>query len=253
MKYGERVLKRGLTGADVEELQIRLAGFRGTVPDGQFGPGTEMQVMEFQRSYMGIRSPSGRADGNTMHAIDALARQYPLDFDALRCTCGECEGFGNGKHKGKYRSGKPRIEAYHRYEYPGIHRMLLWSVRAAFSLFPEEPFVITSGYRCSIHNKQKGRTSTNHHGKAIDFDIPLKADESKQDDMWRCDEIRGVLVERSYAQIGWSANNRKALEPSYIAPTWIHLDVRCYQPKYLKKRFFCQDPDSLDKIQKIHI
>ncbi len=49
MEYGQRILKRGLTGPDVEELQIRLAGFRGTIPDGEFGPGTELQVFQFKR------------------------------------------------------------------------------------------------------------------------------------------------------------------------------------------------------------
>jgi hypothetical protein len=33
-RAGERDLRRGCRGADVEALQIRLAGFRGTVPDG---------------------------------------------------------------------------------------------------------------------------------------------------------------------------------------------------------------------------
>jgi len=43
MEYGDRELKKGTKGLDVRELQIRLAGFRGTMPDGDFGPGTELQ------------------------------------------------------------------------------------------------------------------------------------------------------------------------------------------------------------------
>ena len=31
---------------------------------------------------------------------------------------------------------------------------------------------VTSGYRCHSNNKKKGRTSTNHMGKAIDAKIP---------------------------------------------------------------------------------
>ena len=34
MAYGDRELARDSRGADVVELQMRLAGFRGTVPDG---------------------------------------------------------------------------------------------------------------------------------------------------------------------------------------------------------------------------
>ena len=43
MEDGARELQKGTKGLDVRELQIRLAGFRGTMPDGDFGPGTELQ------------------------------------------------------------------------------------------------------------------------------------------------------------------------------------------------------------------
>src|SRR5688572_27282548 len=105
MEYGTRELKRGSEGPDVEELQVRLSGFRGTAPDGDFGPGTERQVMEFQRDYMKLSQPHGRADGDTLRAIDQFADKFPLEFDRLRCPCGECGGFGRGKSRGEYRPG----------------------------------------------------------------------------------------------------------------------------------------------------
>ncbi|WP_456428979.1 peptidoglycan-binding protein [Rhodocaloribacter sp.] len=246
MTYGERVLQRGAKGEDVEELQLRLAGFRGTVPDGDFGPLTEMQVMTFQRDVMGLAAPTGIADGDTLRTIDAFAEAFPLDFDALRCPCGVCAGFGQERFKGSYRAGRPHVEAFHRYEYPGIHRMLLWAVRAVFFYLPRYRFLITSGYRCGVRNRQTGRTSTNHHGKAIDIDVARKPGEDKRDDMNRCDEIRGVIVRRSNAQLGWLTPNMKALEPARIAPTWVHYDVRNYAPKYLDDRFFCTDAATLD-------
>ena len=52
MTYGDSILKKGGKGDDVVELQMHLAGFRGTVPDGDFGPGTELQVVKFQKDYM---------------------------------------------------------------------------------------------------------------------------------------------------------------------------------------------------------
>jgi hypothetical protein len=61
-------------------------------------------------------------------------------------------------------------------------------------------------------------------------------------------ELRGILVKKSNAQIGWSGKNRKAPEPSDIAPTWIHYDVRCYQPQYLDDRFFCINIKTLDNL-----
>jgi hypothetical protein len=245
-RYGDRIIKKDHKGKDVVELQLRLSGFRGTVPDGDFGPGTELQVVSFQRDYMNLNAPTGVADMATMDAINDFAAKYPIDFDKLRCPCGECEGFGQGKFKGKYRTGKAKIEAYYRYEYPGMHRMLLWAVRALFFYNSNHGFIITSGYRCSVNNKIKNRSSTNHHGKAIDIDVPLKPGEDKRDDMNRSNDIRGRLVELSNAQIGWHGKNRKSLEPENIAPTWIHYDVRSYERKYLSADFFCTDLETLD-------
>jgi putative peptidoglycan binding protein len=244
--YGERELKKDLTGEDVIELQVRLAGFRGTLPDGKFGPGTELQVARFQTDYMNLSKPTGVADQETMDAIDAFAEQFPIDLEALKCPCGVCNGFGQSKFKGRYRTAKPKIEAYYRYEYPGVHRMLLWAVRSLFLYMKELDFIFTSGYRCSVNNEQKKRSSTNHHGKAIDLDVSLKPGEDKRDDMNQCEMIRGLLVERSNAQIGWTANNRKSLEPANIAPTWIHYDVRSYDRRYLGDRFFCTTLEELD-------
>jgi len=247
MRFGEQDLVRNDQGPMVEELQIRLAGFRGTIPDGKFGPGTELQVMEFQRNYMRVGRPSGIVDHDTFIKLDEFADGYPINFDALKCPCGECDGFGNGRFRNRYRSNCPHTEAYYRYEYPGLHRMLLWAVRALEFYYPNETFIITSGYRCHDRNLQKKRTSTNHHGKAIDLDIALMPNEDKRDDMQRCDDIRGKLVETASAQIGWDAHNRKSLEPAYIAPTWVHYDVRNYnRRKYLADRFFCRSQEQLD-------
>jgi len=253
MEYGTREIRKQHKGADVEELQIRLAGFRGTVPDGDFGPGTELQVVAFQRDYMGDPRPSGVVDKATMEAIDDFGKRYPLDFKALKCPCGVCGGFGRGLFPRSYRKERPKVEAFFLYEYPGIHRMLLWALRALMFRMPEHAFSITSGYRCSERNKQRGRSSTNHHGKAVDVDVPLGSGEDKRDDMTRCDRIRGRLVELSNAQIGWGAPNRKSLEPSNIAPTWVHYDVRNYERKYLQDRFFCRNERELRGPGRIRI
>lgn len=253
MEYGKRVIQKGHKGRDVEELQIRLAGFRGTLPDGDFGPGTQLQVVVFQRDFMGITTPSGVVDRPTMKAIEKFGKKYPIDFKVLKCPCGVCKGFGRGLFPRSYRKNRPKVERFFKFEYPGIHRMLLWGVKATFFYMPEYNFSINSGYRCSARNKQKNRRSTNHHGKAIDLDVRLKPGEDKRDDMVRCNIIRGKLVELANAQIGWGARNRKALEPSNIAPTWVHYDVRQYARKYLKKRFFCKNEKELIGPYHIHI
>jgi len=244
--YGERVLEKGSKGPDVVELQIRLAGFRGTTPDGSFGSGTELQVQKFQEDYMKMSSPTRIVDRETFRAIDDFAKRYPINFAQLKCPCGQCSGFGQGRFKGRYTPGGEGQEKFNRYEYPGIHRMILWASRAVFFYLPEHKFKFSSGYRCSVDNQQNNRTTTNHHGKAVDLDIALQPNESKRDDRDKCDAVRGRIVELSNAQVGWGAKNRKALEPSDVAPTWVHYDVREYEPKYLRDEFFCQDPAGLN-------
>lgn len=249
MKFGERTLQRGEKGADIEELQLRLAGFRGTVWDGDFGPGTELQVITFQKDYMDMKTPTGIVSDDTLAAIHRFAQTYSINFETLKCPCGECDGFGQNRFRNKYQTGKPKIEAYYRYEYPGIHKAVLNTFRAAQFYATQAGFDIpypTSGYRCWVNNAQKNRQSTNHMGKALDIDFPLKPTEDKRDDCNRCDAVRGLLVEKCGFQTGWNANNRKALEPAHIAPSWIHMDVRCYSGKYLDDKYFAKNIQALD-------
>lgn len=102
MEYDDREFQRDCEGPEVAELQLRLSGFRGTMPDGEFGPGTERQVINFQRDYTRMPQPNGKADAETLRAVDKFADAYPFDFGKLKCPCGQCAGFGSGKDKGVY-------------------------------------------------------------------------------------------------------------------------------------------------------
>jgi hypothetical protein len=257
VKFGERIIERGMDGPDVETLQIVLSGFRGTIWDGIFGAGTELQVMTFKRDYMGIDAPDGTVNNDMMESLIKFGNAYPLNWNILKCQCGECGGFGQGRFKDEYRDDKA-LERYHKYEYPGIHKAILWAQKAAHFYLKThtdfgEYFTETCGYRCHIHNALQNppRTSTNHMGKAIDADVvgvptdPVNETDYSRFDMGRSNEIRGMLVERSYAQVGWYGRNRKSLEPEKYAPTWIHWDVRSYERKYLENRFFIESEDEL--------
>lgn len=233
------IIKLGDINSKVREIQIVLSGFNGTVWDGIFGPNTERQVKQFQKDYMNVY-PDGVVGDKTFEAIEKFNDEYKVDFIDLRCPCGHCNGFGNGLYQGEYNNSH-KIERYHMYEYPGIHKVILWTSKA-FRFYIKKIYgydcVYSSGYRCSINNKQKGRTSTNHCGKAIDLDIVHSGD--KRQDMIICDNSRKKISTLSNIQIGWNDFNVKSFEPSYIAPTWIHMDVRCYDRRYLQDEFFIQ-------------
>lgn len=249
MIFDSENLSRGSKGVAVEELQIRLAGFRGTSWDGDFGPGTELQVITFQKEVMKAENPDGLVGPKVFAALENFAKEFPVDFKPLKCPCGECEGFGKGQFKDQYREGKPEIEAYHLFEYPGIHKAILQSYRAAqyYAKDPDfGPPFLTSGYRCHVNNKNKGGKSTNDMGKALDCDFTLKEGDDKRDDANRCDKFRGLLVEKSNFQIGWNGGNKKSLEPSNIAPTWVHMDVRSFSKKFLQEKYFVTTEQELD-------
>jgi hypothetical protein len=272
MKFGERSLRINSKGRDVQELQLRLAGFAGTVWDGDFGKKTKNQVVTFQREFMNIANPTGIVDTDTYTALDIFANQFSIDFGVLGCPsktgsnselC-ECQGFGGQRFKKLYkirggltwsRTGNQTFhERLHQYEYPGIHKAVLHTYRAFLFYAPDTKFKsprITSGYRCHINNtKPSKRGSTNHMGKAMDFSFNARTTRDKRN---ICNDARDLLVEKSNCQIRWNKRNQKALEPGFpargrefIAATWVHLDVRQYDDKFLQDHFFVASEKELD-------
>lgn len=72
-----------------------------------------------------------------MEWIEDFAAQHPFDFEQLHCRCGQCAGCGSCRSKAVYRDSTYQ-EQFHQYEYPGMHRMLLWAVRALFHYMPDQ-------------------------------------------------------------------------------------------------------------------
>ena len=130
---------------------------------------------------------------------------------------------------------KPHFEAYNKYEYPGIDLTLMWAVRALMHRADIPEIQITSGYRCWDHNKQTGRTSTNHMGKAVDFfSIGRGRHNGNAKEKIECDEcrrIRNIGIDECGFQAGWKRTNRVSFEmPHHGAYTWIHIDTRNIPP-----------------------
>ena len=87
-------------------------------------------------------------------------------------------------------------------------------------------------------------------GKAMDFSFDVGRGQNKQN---VCNDARDLLVQKSNCQIRWNKKNHKALEPGepgigreFTAGTWVHLDVREYDDKYLLDHFFAKNMAELD-------
>ena len=99
-----RTLKRGDSGADVRELQIRVAGWAADSPskthvavDGVFGAQTEAAVKRFQRAYGltvdGIVGPQTQAVLNSLEKSDGSTKH----FNWSEFYSNDGKGFSGGK------------------------------------------------------------------------------------------------------------------------------------------------------------
>lgn len=248
-------------GPLVEEINIRLMGFGGTVlgphPMDKFTSKTESAVKQFQRDYMKV-SPTGNVCAAVLRSIDAFGLAYPVDLPAMRCRCGHCgpARWGNGRTDSEISLVRKGTHVIQGIEHPGMHRGILWMLKAA-QFYTEMVGVplgykylkVSSAYRCWEDNRQhphptkapSGRRSTNHMGKALDILFSTTAHPSQQcENEDKVDEIRKKIFLKYFgATLGWiKDSNLPALEPRDIADTWIHIDIREYHPRYLHDKFF---------------
>jgi GH24 family phage-related lysozyme (muramidase)/LysM repeat protein len=250
-------IKLGDTGPLIEELNIRLTGFGGTILPpkklNEYTTQTENAVKQFQRDYMGV-AETGRACGAVLSALDAFAKKYPLPLAQMKCKCGKCAGFGNGyvdSEKAKYY--KKKDTPYTGTEYPGMHRCLLWMFRAALFYVGDKDksleysyLDVSSAYRCWHDNKKHSRHTTNHMGNALD--VRFKHGNAPG----RCDgtvlqTLRDkIFIKRLGGQMGWAKPNRLSLEPADIAPSWVHFDVREYATEYKQDRYYATTQGGAD-------
>ncbi|WP_103864611.1 PAAR-like protein [Aquimarina sp. I32.4] len=254
---GKHCIKLGAENKLIEEINIRLCGFGGNVPSKRFTIRTKDMIKQFQKDYMKI-TPTGKICGDTLKSIDKFEKKYTIEFDQIKCNCGTCDGFGKGLYPEQKQDSSIK-EAYRKYEYPGIHRSLIWSLRAAmFYMHDHEEGKalgyslnkISSGYRCHENNKQNNRNTTNHMGKALDLHFNKNGIRTRNvSDM---EKIRKEIFNKYLgAKWDWKAgqNNIFNLESTKIGATsWIHYDVREFDQVYLKDIFFVKKITDTNKI-----
>lgn len=231
-------IKKGDKGDLILELNVRLSGFGGAIPTNEFTDLTEKCVKQFQRDYMGIKE-TGKVCGGLLKALDELMTKYPMSsyFEQMKCRCG-CSGFGTGQMNVPWFGNTAN-------EYPGIHRSLIWALRAVEFYLAETKLEysllkVSSGYRCIEDNRQhNNRRTVNHMGRALDVQF-VRNGESIRTGNSGIELIRKEIFKKYLgAQMGWNDDNKFSLETTAQgATTWVHFDVREYESDFQKNTFF---------------
>ncbi len=161
-----RTLRQGMSGSDVRELQIRVAGWAADSPsktyvavDGSFGPGTAAAVKRFQRAYGltadGVVGPQTQSVLNSLEDPDGSTRH----FNWSEFTSKDGSGFSGGKVSAT--QVKENV------------RRLMYKLEAVRKKKGGAAITITSGFRSISHNRNIGGASNSQHLYGIAADIKV--------------------------------------------------------------------------------
>jgi zinc D-Ala-D-Ala carboxypeptidase len=162
-----RTLSQGMSGNDVAELQIRVAGWASDTKaqvriavDGQFGPATAGAVRRFQGAY-GL-AVDGVAGPNTQAKLNALEKS---DGSTAHFNWSEFTDHVSGNFNG----GQPGVNIRENV------RRLMYKLEAMRVKIGNRPITITSGFRSVAHNDQTpgaAKDSQHTYGTAADMVVP---------------------------------------------------------------------------------
>jgi zinc D-Ala-D-Ala carboxypeptidase len=166
--YGwSRTLTQGAAGADVVELQIRVAGYAAAgasqtrvALDGDFGPATAGALRRFQAAYGlaqdAVVGPNTQAKLNALESSDSST----LHFNWSEFT-DRISGTFNG---GKVSAASARENA----------RRCMYKLEALRLKLGNRAITVNSGFRSIAHNADIGGASDSMHlyGTAADLDVP---------------------------------------------------------------------------------
>ncbi|WP_235978792.1 D-Ala-D-Ala carboxypeptidase family metallohydrolase [Streptomyces lycii] len=155
-----RTLSQGASGADVTQLQIRVAGYPGyggvLALDGSYGPATAAAVKRFQQAY-GL-SADGVAGPNT------FAKLYELqdnDCTPAHFTYAEMNKCNSDWSGGKVSAATAKSNALR----------TMWKLEALRHALGDKAINLSSGFRSVSCNAAVGGASNSRHmyGYAIDL------------------------------------------------------------------------------------
>ncbi|MGH3736950.1 MAG: D-Ala-D-Ala carboxypeptidase family metallohydrolase [Micromonosporaceae bacterium] len=157
-----RVLKRGMSGSDVTQLQKRIAGWvsygENLGLDGQFGPATEAALKRFQSGYgLGVDGIAGSQTYSKLYALqDDDCTPIHFSHYEMNRNCGAHNYNGGAVSAATAKENALRV---------------MWQLEAMRRKLGDRPMVVTSGFRSYSCNSASGGSSGSLHlyGKAADL------------------------------------------------------------------------------------
>jgi zinc D-Ala-D-Ala carboxypeptidase len=157
-----RTLRSGASGADVSELQIRVAGWAGygvnMTIDGRFGGQTQAAVTNFQRAYgLGADGVAGPA---------TFAKIYELQDDDCSPQHFAWTEVDGGCGAGGYSGGSVSATTVRE----NLKRVM-WRAEALRHQLGDQPLRVTSGFRSRACDRSVGGSGSGQHtyGTAMDL------------------------------------------------------------------------------------
>ncbi|MFI5753779.1 D-Ala-D-Ala carboxypeptidase family metallohydrolase [Streptomyces sp. NPDC051569] len=155
-----RTLSQGASGADVTQLQIRVAGYPGSgavlAIDGAYGPGTAAAVKRFQSAY-GLAA-DGVAGPGTFSKLYALQDDdcTPVHFSYAELNDCNTTWAGGAVDATTAKSNALRT---------------MWKLEALRHALGDKPITVTSGFRSQACNSSVGGAASSRHlyGDAADL------------------------------------------------------------------------------------